>query len=128
MSISTSGNPILNPPDEPAFAEPWQAQIFAVAVKLHEKGVFTWKEWSEALGREISASPTRTYYENWLAALEALLNEKNVITHPERLRRINAWDRAARATPHGQPIELSRGAEGLETSPGARKQNLGEPR
>jgi hypothetical protein len=24
----------------------------------------------------------------------------------ERLQRIDAWDKAARATPHGQPIEL----------------------
>jgi hypothetical protein len=30
---------------EPVFAEPWQAQAFALAVKLSEQGHFTWKEW-----------------------------------------------------------------------------------
>ena len=28
----------------PVFAEPWQAQAFALAVKLSEQGHFTWKE------------------------------------------------------------------------------------
>ena len=34
------------PRDEggPVFAEPWQAQAFALAVKLSEQGHFTWKE------------------------------------------------------------------------------------
>jgi hypothetical protein len=30
---------------EPVFAEPWQAQAFALAVELSAKGHFTWKEW-----------------------------------------------------------------------------------
>jgi hypothetical protein len=35
------------PRDEggPVFAEPWQAQAFALAVRLSEQGYFTWKEW-----------------------------------------------------------------------------------
>ena len=33
----------------PVFAEPWQAQAFALAVKLSEPGHFTWKEWAAAL-------------------------------------------------------------------------------
>ena len=92
------------PPDEPQFAEPWQAQAFALAVKLHEQGHFTWTEWAESLGAEIAKGAP--YYECWLAALESLVERKSLITRSERQARIEAWDRAARATPHGQPIEL----------------------
>lgn len=95
----------------PVFAEPWQAQAFALAVRLHEQGLFTWREWAEALGAEIAAAgphdaPER-YYEHWLAALEKLTERKGLISAAERLARRDAWERAARATPHGQPIVLS---------------------
>ena len=39
----------------PVFAEPWQAQAFALAVKLSEQGHFTWKEWAAALAEELKA-------------------------------------------------------------------------
>lgn len=46
------------PRDEsgPVFAEPWQAQAFALAVKLSEDGHFTWKEWAAALAAELKAA------------------------------------------------------------------------
>lgn len=98
----------MNPPDEPVFNEPWEAQAFALAVSLEAKRVFTWSEWARALGSEIKLQGTRSYYECWLAALEKLVEEKRLMSEAERLTRIDAWDRAARATPHGQPIELGR--------------------
>jgi nitrile hydratase accessory protein len=91
---------------EPIFAAPWEAEAFAMAVKLHERGVFTWSEWAEALGAEIKAHPDRAYYESWLAALERLAESKQLMTSAERHQRIAAWDHAARHTPHGKPIEL----------------------
>ncbi len=104
------GSLILNPfENEKVFSAPWEAEAFAMAVKLHERGVFTWTEWAEKLGAEIRAQPERPYYESWLVALERLVEAKNVMTHDERHARIDAWDRAARATPHGKPIELSNG-------------------
>lgn len=92
----------------PVFAEPWEAQAFAMAVKLNDAGVFTWSEWAETLGAEIRAEPDRGYYDSWLAALERLVEAKGLISTSERLGRIEDWDAAARATPHGKPIELSR--------------------
>jgi nitrile hydratase accessory protein len=92
--------------DEPVFTAPWEAEAFAMAVKLHERGVFTWTEWAETLGAAIKANPERAYYESWLAALEQLVEAKALISHDERHDRIDAWDRAARATPHGKPIVL----------------------
>ena len=94
--------------DGPVFAEPWEAQAFAMAVKLNEAGVFGWGEWAETLGAELKAAPERPYYESWLVALERLAEAKGVTSPEERAARIEAWDRAARATPHGQPILLSR--------------------
>ena len=43
----------------PVFAEPWQAQAFALAVKLSEQGYFTWKEWTETLAGELAAASSR---------------------------------------------------------------------
>lgn len=97
---------------EPVFAAPWQAAAFAMTVVLHEKGAFTWSEWAETLGREIAASGSESsadaYYQAWLAALEAIVMGKRVLEAGEIGERHAAWDRAARATPHGEPITLGR--------------------
>jgi nitrile hydratase accessory protein len=100
--------------DGPVFAEPWHAQAFAMTVELNAGGVFTWSEWAETLGMELAeagadATGDDAYYSAWLAALEKMLDRKGVVPEAERSTREAAWDRAARATPHGQPIEL--GAE-----------------
>jgi nitrile hydratase accessory protein len=95
-------------PDKP-FNAPWEAEAFAMAVKLHEAGCFSWSEWAEALGAELKAEPDRPYYESWLAALERMVEAKGLMSAAERTARIAAWDRAARATPHGKPILLENG-------------------
>lgn len=99
--------------DGPVFGEPWQAQAFAMAVKLHERGVFTWKEWAEVLAGEIANAQAAgdpdtgsTYYRHWLSALERMVVAKGVGTARALDERKHAWDRAARATPHGNPIRL----------------------
>jgi len=101
--------------DGPVFAEPWEAQAFAMAVKLNEAGHFTWKEWAETLGAELHTHPEQPYYVSWLEALETLVERKGLMAHAERLQRIAAWDAAAKATPHGQPIELSRSSPAMGT-------------
>lgn len=95
--------------DGPVFAEPWQAQAFAMAVRLHEQGHFEWSEWAEYLSRSIAAAPTSDgsdYYLLWLQALEAVVTDKGLASATELTDRYDAWDAAAKATPHGQPIEL----------------------
>jgi nitrile hydratase accessory protein len=95
--------------DGPAFAEPWQAQAFALAVRLSEQGHFTWKEWAAALSEELkSAEPDdgSRYYEHWLAALERLVVAKGLSNPPAMLERKQAWADAYRHTPHGKPVEL----------------------
>ena len=103
------------PRDEggPVFAEPWQAQAFALAVKLSEDGHFTWKEWATALANELKVAASRGepddgahYYEHWLAALERLVAAKGLSDPAAMVARKQAWADAYRRTPHGKPVEL----------------------
>jgi nitrile hydratase accessory protein len=103
------------PPAEPVFKAPWEAQAFAMAVESHRRGVFAWPEFAAALSAELLAAGAGQdgddYYEHWLTALEKLLAAKAAIPEAERLTRYAAWDAAAKATPHGEPIVLGRGAK-----------------
>lgn len=97
----------------PVFAEPWQAQAFALAVQLSAAGHFTWTEWTTALGEQLQAAANRgepedgsRYFEHWLAALEHLVAEKKLTDLTALRERKDAWADAYRHTPHGQPVEL----------------------
>jgi nitrile hydratase accessory protein len=98
----------------PVFGAPWEAQAFAMALALHERGLFNWSEWAAALAAEIKraqaagdADTGETYYRHWLATLESLIASKGVTTSATLHRYRDAWDHAAHRTPHGQPIELT---------------------
>jgi nitrile hydratase accessory protein len=97
----------------PVFAEPWQAQAFAMAVRLSEQGYFTWKEWAATLAAELKVAADRgepddgsRYYEYWLAALERLVTVKGLSDPAALLARKEAWADAYRHTPHGKPVKL----------------------
>ena len=99
--------------DGPVFREPWEAQAFAMTVKLHESGLFSWPEWAAALSAEIAAAQAagdqdlgNTYYRHWLKALEGLVLAKTELTAEALARRTEAWARAAERAPHGEPILL----------------------
>lgn len=105
--------PLPRDEEGPIFREPWQAQAFAMALALHERGFFTWKEWAAALAAQIDAAQAEgdpdlgdTYYRHWVAALEALVSAKQAGSDAELARLRAAWDHAADRTPHGQPIVL----------------------
>jgi len=107
------------PRDEggPVFAEPWQAQAFALAVRLSAQGHFTWKEWAAALAEELKAAADRgepddgsRYYNHWLVALERLVTAKRLSDPAAMLERKEAWAEAYRRTPHGKPVELVTGS------------------
>jgi nitrile hydratase accessory protein len=101
--------------DGPVFREPWEAQAFAMTLALHERGLFSWKEWAGALAAEIKRAQEagdpdsgETYYLHWLAALERLVAEKGVASGETLHRYKHAWEHACERTPHGKPIELKR--------------------
>ena len=100
-------------PEGPVFREPWEAEAFAMAVALHERGLFAWSEWTAMLADEIKRAQARgdpdtgeTYYRHWLAALERIVAQKGMTDAPTLMRYRDAWDHAADRTPHGMPIEL----------------------
>ncbi len=116
MTSQSAARPLPGQPrdDEgPVFKEPWEAQAFALTLKLNEAGHFTWAEWTEALSAEIKAAPARgdpdlgdTYYQHWLAALERLAAEKGLVPAGALAARKAAWHQAFLDTPHGQPVAL----------------------
>ena len=109
--------PLSNVPRDaegPVFREPWEAQAFALAVSLHERGVFSWAEWAATLGEEIKKAQAggdpdsgETYYHHWLAALERLVAAKGLADARVLTRMREAWRRASARTPHGAPIALA---------------------
>ena len=99
--------------EQPVFSAPWQAQAFAMTLALHQKGLFTWTEWAQALAHQIKAAQLAgdadvgdTYYQHWLSALEGLVAAKGLCSQAELNHCQEAWEHAAERTPHGQPIEL----------------------
>jgi nitrile hydratase accessory protein len=98
----------------PVFRAPWEAEAFALAVSLNERGLFTWKEWAATLGDEIKKAQAagdpdtgETYYHHWLATLERIVAAKGLADAPLLARTRDAWEHACARTPHGTPIELS---------------------
>jgi nitrile hydratase accessory protein len=100
----------------PVFEEAWQAEAFALTVRLHEAGCFTWSEWAATLAAVLREVRDRAepddgshYYDHWLAALERLVTAKQVVSVSDLERRKAAWTQAYLLTPHGQPVELLAG-------------------
>lgn len=92
--------------DAPVFAEPWEAQAFAMIVDLHARGAFTWGQWAACLSAEIHGPTERSYYAHWLAALERIVTTRGLIAPDALTARASAWQDAAARTPHGEPITL----------------------
>jgi nitrile hydratase accessory protein len=96
------------------FREPWEAQAFAIAVALNERGLFTWAEWASTLAEEIRSAQARgdpdngeSYYHHWLDTLERLAIAKHATDAATLADHRKAWNHAASRTPHGTPIELA---------------------
>lgn len=95
------------------FDEPWHAEVFAVTVHLSERSLFSWAEWTEALGEQISKVKLRRhidgsndYYNLWLQALIELISTKGLTDAETILVVQNRWADAYRNTPHGKPVKL----------------------
>jgi nitrile hydratase accessory protein len=104
---------ILRDTADRAFDAPWQAQAFALVMRLQESGHFTWDEWVRVFSRHVSLSPTKSgesvndaYYRQWLAALEQIVIEKGILLPGDGERRTAQWRMAYTNTPHGQPVKL----------------------
>lgn len=110
---ATPGSFGQNDTEGPVFTAPWQAEAFALALALHQRGLFTWTEWASTLGDEIKTAQAagdpdtgETYYHHWLATLERIVAAKGLADAAVLARTRQAWSRAAERTPHGTPIAL----------------------
>lgn len=106
-------NCITHSAPEPAFAEPWHAQVFAVTVALNEAGRFEWSDWaarfSETLrnrGLDRDLDGGDDYFNAWLETLERLLTELGAADLREIENIRDAWENAYLTTPHGKPVHL----------------------
>ena len=95
------------------FDEPWHAELFAVTVHLSERNLFSWAEWTDAIGEQISKvklirriDGSNDYYNIWLQALIELISNKG-ITDAKAISEVqDRWAEAYRNTPHGNPVKL----------------------
>ena len=112
--ISTEREP------EQAFAAPWHAEVFALAVHLNEAGHFFWAEWSGRFGKNLAGARSNVasgagrqgldgsedYYQIWLKTLIEIMQEKGIVD----LKTLDAlkaqWIDAYTRTPHGHPVTL----------------------
>ncbi|MFL5018038.1 MAG: nitrile hydratase accessory protein [Rhizobium sp.] len=100
-----------SPEGEPVFPEPWAAEAFAMTVHLHANGLFSWSEWAATLSAQLHkpgrAEDGSDYFDCWMAALSDLIVSRGIANADTILALQQSWQRAATATPHGRPIELS---------------------
>jgi nitrile hydratase accessory protein len=72
---------------ELAFAAPWEARAFGMAVALNDSGLYEWRDFSQGLAAATTAADhygrPSSYYERWLAALEKLAIAKGLVTPEE---------------------------------------------
>jgi nitrile hydratase accessory protein len=108
--------PLRSQDGKALFAEPWQAEIVALAAAMVAQGRFTASRWSDALGAEIRTAlaagapdTATTYYQAVLAAVETLVKEASLMTAEQLASRKAQWIRAYEHTPHGAPVELAAG-------------------
>ncbi|NCF49707.1 MAG: nitrile hydratase accessory protein [Bacteroidetes bacterium] len=95
------------------FAAPWHGAAFALTVHLHERGIFSWPEWADALAAALREDENAghldgsdDYYNAWLNALQRLLQDRDIAAGTEVQQMMQAWRTAYLNTPHGAPVQL----------------------
>lgn len=99
---------------EVTFAEPWHAQVMAIADTMVRQGKIGASDWADALGAERAAAENAgqgddpdTYYANVLTALEKLCQRHDLLSPEDLTKRRSDWEAAYLRTPHGQPVTLN---------------------
>ena len=115
---STLLKPLASVDGQPAFDEPWQAEVLAIADTLVQNGMFSAGAWSDALGEALKQAQTsgasdnqETYYQCVLKALEGLVASHSDIDRQAMNGKRKDWEQAYLSTPHGQPVNLKTGSQ-----------------
>ncbi|MED4971056.1 nitrile hydratase subunit beta [Parageobacillus toebii] len=81
--------PIVREDQEPLFYEEWERRVFAMMLTAAGKGVYNLDEFRHAIERMDPVHYlSSTYYEHWLASIETLFLEKNIINEEQYRKRI----------------------------------------
>jgi nitrile hydratase beta subunit len=97
--------PIQHEKDEPVFHAIWEGRVYAMT-----RALAAWRKWSiDASRRAGELIPPAdyfrmSYYERWLAGLQSLLVERDLVTRAE-IESGQAAPGAARATPPVRPAD-----------------------
>ncbi len=76
------------------FDAPWQARAFSVVLAMYERDLFQWNEFQARLIDEVqreeseAADLESVYYEQWIAAFEQLLLDKEICDPDELHHRV----------------------------------------
>ena len=101
--------------DAPAFSAVWHAQLFALTTNLHDRGLFTWPQWTATLAHHIQAQrddlennedTEDNYYQAWMAALTSCLIDQDITDFRQLQLMQERWASAYLSTPHGRPVRL----------------------
>lgn len=99
--------------ERPVFAEPRQAQAFAITISLFDQGLFTWREWTETQSGKLSERAPfgndkggSFYFEDWPAALETPVGDRTAIQIDMLADLKNRWEHAYRSIPHGEKVSI----------------------
>jgi nitrile hydratase accessory protein len=91
--------------EQPVFAEPWEARIFAIVLALHASGNFAWPRFQGLLSDKIKKSEAEghcdPYYESWFEAAETLIEELHLADHlsiDKEVARLRPDDKTIRHT------------------------------
>lgn len=96
--------PIDDDTDRPTFEAPWQARAFGVAVALCEREAFDLTTFQSRFAERIDdldpesmrGDVERTYYEQWLECLEAVLVDAGVVEEDELATRATEFSEGDR--------------------------------
>jgi nitrile hydratase accessory protein len=72
---------------ELVFEAPWEGRAFGMALALTEGGPLPWNDFRQRLVEQIRTAPDDRYYEQWLAAFEALVTDAGMLTRDQLVRR-----------------------------------------
>jgi nitrile hydratase len=83
--------PVIREANEPVFHDDWERRVFAVFIATIVGGLFNDDEFRQARERlEPVRYLTAPYYEQWLLAIQRLLDEKGIIKKSEIEARMKA--------------------------------------
>lgn len=104
--------------NEPVFHAGWERRMFAIALATFARRIFNVDEFRRAIEQIPAADYLRSsYYERWMRAFIALLQEKNIASAEEIESALRQAQGGGAAGSHARSLSAPRPA--AETSPGA---------